>query len=336
MSDQQPAPVKRSRRLYILWGVALTLLISTAIFCWLVVVPVWRTDRVIRNFDFHADSEDEFVQQLGGPGEALRLLRLYTRMPNWIATHEPKAVRLLGACGARAIPEIIPFLRSPDDLTRFHAANALRRIGPPAVVAVPALVHALGDADPAVREECARALGSIGPKAVDATRALIPLLSDVRHGVRRAAADALGAIKPDSASAATGLIRLMNDSRCHTAARHAAVRALARVGATDVVVPALVVAVRSKQDDNYVGALAMVSLKNIGKPAVPGLIKLLQEKDTSLRYLAASALESVVPVAKEATPALLRLLSDDDPMVRTAAAGALEKIKAAESAKAPR
>ena len=36
---------KRSRKVYVLWTIALTLLISTALFCWLVVVPVWQGRR---------------------------------------------------------------------------------------------------------------------------------------------------------------------------------------------------------------------------------------------------------------------------------------------------
>ena len=42
-----PAPSNRSRRIYVLWSVALTLLISTALFCWLVVVPYLETRTVI-------------------------------------------------------------------------------------------------------------------------------------------------------------------------------------------------------------------------------------------------------------------------------------------------
>ena len=70
------------------------------------------------------------------------------------------------------------------------------------------------------------------------------------------------------------------------------------------------------------------SLSNIGKPALPSLIKALDDKNAFVRAGAACAIEFMEITAEEARPAvsaLRRLRDDADPAVRDAATAALRQ-----------
>lgn len=75
------------------------------------------------------------------------------------------------------------------------------------------------------------------------------------------------------------------------------------------------------------------ALARIGKPAVPALVRTLDDPDANARVQAANALARLGPAAADAVPALTEALDDPDPLVRQAAARALGQIgPAAESA----
>jgi hypothetical protein len=63
-------PEGRSRKIYVLWTIALTLLLSLGAFCWLVVVPVWQVRDVLAGYSSDVLSEQEAIQRLGGPKQA--------------------------------------------------------------------------------------------------------------------------------------------------------------------------------------------------------------------------------------------------------------------------
>jgi hypothetical protein len=65
-----------------------------------------------------------------------------------------------------------------------------------------------------------------------------------------------------------------------------------------------------------------------GKPAIPILLELLQDRDERVRFLAASVLGGIGPDAGSAVPALTDLLNDESRAVRRVAAKALKKIEA--------
>jgi len=157
-----PAPsglVKRSRRIYIYWGIALTLLVTVGLVCWLVVVPVTEvrtavrrlksvTNEATRNWskrpwpaDYWVLAKDETrweivskegVIPLGGPEQAARAVSLYLRAPESLAPDKALALVLAGACGDDAsplVPLIISFLEDNDRGMRSAAVVALGRIG---------------------------------------------------------------------------------------------------------------------------------------------------------------------------------------------------------------
>jgi HEAT repeat protein len=217
MMDQHPTPTcpaepegrsgkPRSRRIYILWAIALTLLISTALFCWLVVVPVWQVKGVVEAFrkkaiaygaKSHRPEGLLALQALGGRRKSLSKLRLYTRMPDGVATHKAFAIYLMGLCGESALPEIMRVLEESEsadsnerELRQVAGLVALNEIGPPASSLLAEMLAA----------RCAKygnlsfpdTLRALGPKAEPTLKILV---RDENPEVRQAAAEALKKIK---------------------------------------------------------------------------------------------------------------------------------------------
>ncbi len=72
--------------------------------------------------------------------------------------------------------------------------------------------------------------------------------------------------------------------------------------------------------------LAVDDLGNIGPPAVPALLKTLQDKAGIVRVSAADALGAIGTEAKSAVPALTKALQDEHQDVRRSAAQSLGRI----------
>jgi len=156
MPEADSAPTSsRSRRIYIYWGVAITLLLLLGLVCWKVVVPVWQTDAVLKedgaiavwggwiinnSRNYSPDraqlypaarqqaATNRAMTRLGGRQEALSKLRLYINLPNRVARHEHIAIGLLGYCGRDARPVLEALLKDDDQRVRFVAASALQRL----------------------------------------------------------------------------------------------------------------------------------------------------------------------------------------------------------------
>jgi HEAT repeats len=217
VSDEQATPKKRSHKMYVLWAIALTLLISAALFCWLAVVPVWRTHRVLADCNaaggwiissgsprppawVPSQDPEEAVASLGGSGTATARLRFYLRMPRWIATRRFEAAVLLGHCGESAVPVLIPLLRDRDLSIREVAAGNLAAIGKPVDRVVSVLAEALdreaGENSYMTIALC-ESLGTLGSRA----KAAIPALERAARAdydaadPRQAATEALKKIK---------------------------------------------------------------------------------------------------------------------------------------------
>ncbi len=98
-------PKKRSRKLYILWAIALTLLLTAALFCWLVVVPVWRVRAVLTLMP--TKNYGPLITKLGGEHAAATELYEYLRRPDWQAPSKRKALDLMSnvSSGREAIAD---------------------------------------------------------------------------------------------------------------------------------------------------------------------------------------------------------------------------------------
>jgi len=134
-----PGPAKRSKRLYVYWGIALTLLVTVGLVCWLIVAPVLRVHSAIRATQGLKIPQDAAIANLGGPERAVQELDLYIRMPGISRDDKHSAVNLLGHCGQPAVKSLTRYLKHEDYYMMVGAINALGRIGPDAAEAAPAL-----------------------------------------------------------------------------------------------------------------------------------------------------------------------------------------------------
>jgi HEAT repeat protein len=108
--------------------------------------------------------------------------------------------------------------------------------------------------------------------------------------------------------------------------RWLAVEALRRTGpAAEPAIPALIYALHEREGAACCSAAN--TLKKIGRPAIPFLIRALSDEDMIARQLAAQALGGMEPSAREALPALREAFkSEQHPVVQQRLIEAIEKI----------
>jgi HEAT repeats len=200
---EEPALVNqpRSRRLYILWAIALTLLLSLGLFCWLVVVPVWRVHAALQDLGplgsrgcITISTVRETVERIGGQQSAGHAIRLYLQVPRRTSVHKRKTALLLRECTPDiAVPTLINLLEDADYLVRADAMRSLGGFGPAAATAVPMLKGARHSRIPTIRRAVAETLGEIGH--ANAVPVLEEMLKDAHPDIRASAAEALKKIK---------------------------------------------------------------------------------------------------------------------------------------------
>jgi HEAT repeat protein len=206
---QESIPVDRkSRKVYWLWGIGLTFLVAAALFCWLVVVPVWRTHGIVARCRGRIAIDNPFVAtqekgavpkaitNLGGPAKAARALWNYARLPAAIAPDRVTAVEMLPYCGksARSLVDDLAGLAADATETeemRQAATEALGYIGGGQTIDV--LVDLLEDDAPVVRAAAAVGLWRTGDRR--ALPALEARLNDSNLGVQKSVRAAIAQIK---------------------------------------------------------------------------------------------------------------------------------------------
>jgi HEAT repeat protein len=187
----------------------------------------------------------------------------------------------LGQLKAEDVHVLRASLKSPDPGVRKRAVLGLTRTGK---AALPALTEAMGDADVGIRLQAISGLGGLGPDAQSAVPTLADAVrKDPDRKVQRAAIEALGSIGPAATAGVRALIQVL--------------------------------------DDPTLAEVAIQSLKQIGKPAVPELIKALSARRETVRLSAAVALGKIGPAARVAVEPLTACLQDPS------AANALKDIR---------
>jgi hypothetical protein len=122
--------------MYIIWAVALALLLAAGLFSWLVVVPVWQVHKGLEGVGWTVSGPtdripggQELIDSLGGPSAAVSKLGLYLRMPRVVAGNKLTAIAVLEEIGPQAIPVLEGLLDKEQDVDiRQDAAGALKRI----------------------------------------------------------------------------------------------------------------------------------------------------------------------------------------------------------------
>lgn len=226
------------------------------------------------------------------------------------------AVHLWGGTDEeRRTAELVDELASDDPGTRMAAAWGLGSLRN--AHAVEPLIASLNDPDPGVRGVAARALGTIGD-----ARAFVPvarLLADPDPHVRELAV--LGLEKIPDPRRLDALTRALDDPRMGV--RAVAVAALAALEGRRAV--EALVTVAAGDPDPHTRRMAISALGKRGseaRAAVPGLIRLLEEGDGSIRGSVARVLGEIGD--DRAVAALVgRLKEEPEPEVRQAIVEAL-------------
>jgi HEAT repeat protein len=210
----------------------------------------------------------------------------------------------LARAGRHAVPQIVEWMESGDDVDRVRAARVLAKIGVESKAAVQSLMKMLKAPDDETRLAAIRAIGAIGPAAGGAAATITELLAK----------------KPS---------RQM---------REELVWALGKFGrASEPAVPLIIEALRDKSDDSWtLHNSAAIALGDIGPgaaSAVGALTEVLNSDHVGWR--AAEALGNIGADAKAAVPALVEAMRDPalTPEARTNQAEAIGKIAKALAAR---
>jgi hypothetical protein len=152
---------------------------------------------------------------------------------------------------------------------RFLGAYGLIGLGAEAKPAVPVLTALLKDNDPDVRETAVFTLRSLGPVASDALPSVIRCVHDPSYSVQYHAIFGLGAIHQEAERVIPILVECLDQPptpRCSAILRHNALWSLCQFGAQ-------------------------------AKPAVPSLLRLLNDSQASVRSDVTNALKAIDPEA---------------------------------------
>jgi HEAT repeat protein len=265
--------------------------------------------------------------------------------------------QILATIGPAAIPDLIHYLRDPNEHVRTVAAATLGRLR--ATTALPEIARLASDPSDLVRLSIADALGEIGDPAPPAaapggrTRgrrgvwgrlrgrtpavplpdpgaialpALRTALADPAAAVRAQAASSLGRLGAAAGESSPELTRLLADP--DETVRGRAAQALGRVGAADPrTVPSLAALLDDPSPDIRAAAAgALGAIGGAAAAAVQTLVPLLQDRDEGVRKAAADAVGRIGVLPETAADTLTEGLANGDSMVRARAAEALGDI----------
>ncbi len=245
-----------------------------------------------------------------------------------------------GKNAREAVPVLIELLDEDPTLEhapRIWATKAISLFGPEARAAAPPLVAILKDTGLPVaeRQGAIEALAQIGGAHPRAIPALVETLNlkpaeqtaaakEDADTLRELAVESIALVGKDAAIAVPVLLRSLGDPR--EPMRRKTAMALGRIGpAAQLAIPSLMESL-AFDESHAVRDAAETALAEIGTPAVPALVHLLDDQEAELRRRAAGSLGQMKAQAKPAVAPLEERLGDPDPHVRYTAARAIWQI----------
>ncbi len=200
---------------------------------------------------------------------------------------------------ARVLPTVVALLEA-NQLTTWAAAQALQ---PSLPTAIPLLVAALPSADEDARERIASVMAAFQEPALPL------LLAEMKHtdaGVRRGVTRAVGAMWGVAEKAPPQLVEALADPDPEV--RLIAAEGLRSTSKGPATVPVFVEALtRDSERARARGAYGLLSVGEAAKPAVPALLKAMEDKSSHAALAAARALARIDPAsAAPAVPVLAK------------------------------
>jgi HEAT repeat protein len=264
--------------------------------------------------------------------------------------------------GPQVLPYLVATAKSREPEARIGALTALGMLGAEARDAVPVVLEAMRSDHEDARRIATYVVAQIaahGDQAVLA--ALTGATRDAGQSTRSTAVSSLAVVGKGSRATATELVRCLGDGSSSLNVRATAARHLAKVGVPDVAIPALTAELEKDTDvlpsvavslceldapaakkamerlvglvdapgQKYDVAMLLAQLGPRAAPAVPALIRLLENTEPGRRQSAATALGAIGAAAKDALPVLERLQSDQDANMSVAADAAVKAIRRA-------
>ncbi len=290
-----------SGRSVITWTAIMFTALALAYFIGAVVVPVWQVRAGLHARLRRELTEEEIVEQLGGPKQAAAKMSVYMKMPGWVQENEIvgrhaviELCKRLGPAGSSIIPDLVRYPRDPDEL--FLMTGVLVDLPPAPDAFVPQVASALRHEYAGVRHLAAAELSKRGVNAESAIPALIAALSDEAPRVRQCSVLALGQLGPKARPALPRLREMLE--RDPAVMRTCVAEAVWRIdGNTPEAVTELIKAI--KHGRNQLNMDRCYSARVLGKigpqasAAIPALEGLLTDKNASVRQAAAEALKTI-------------------------------------------
>jgi HEAT repeat protein len=226
----------------------------------------------------------------------------------------------LSLLSAATLPELLKDIATGNEAAKVKAMNQLEEMGTTNEAVLAALQGQLQNDSAAVRAHAAHALGKL--KATKSVDAVTPLVSDKEAEVRNAAIFALREMKPGPEVTVPLIDRVLQET--DPMVRMQVLSLVAEVGKPAV--PSLMKLLASDESAPW-GCIALGAIGADAAEAVPALTKLLDPAHSpKLRLEAAMTLASIGPAAASALPELMKVLDKKDPAVLPGAIFAIGRL----------
>ncbi len=266
-----------------------------------------------------------------GSGEKAKVAPVLTKVMEEDGAREIRVAAAEALAGLTSdVPELVKIVKHKDADARVFGIRALAKLGKNAKDAIPELTQAAKGGDPAVRREAMLALAGMMPEAKEAFPVLTDGLKDPDKQMRMSTAQAMGLIGAEARPAVPALADMVKDKDKEI--RLAALTALSRIGReARAAAPTLAETLRDPDDEIRDAAIeAAGALGPNGGSCVVNLLGLLDRKFDPRNQEAIAfrdkIAKSLARIGKPAIPALVRALDENNPYVVWGACVALGEI----------
>jgi HEAT repeat protein len=218
------------------------------------------------------------------------------------------------------LPDLLKDITTGNEAEKVKAINRLEELGVTSEAAVAALMSQIQNDSAAVRAHAVHALGAL--RATGSVELVIPLVFDKNAEVRHAAFYALRELKPEPKLIVPLIDQVLKEP--DPMVRMHVLTLVAEIGKPAV--PALI-KLLDKEESAPWGCIALGAIGADAAEAVPAITKLLgATHHPKLRLEAAMTLSSIGPAAASALPELMNILDKKDPVVLPGAIFAIGRL----------
>ena len=277
----------------------------------------------------HSDEDlrSEVIETLGliGKNAVAPLVKSLSWPDPKLRAGSARALAAIGVSAAAAGPEILAHLAAEKERdVRLALLGALPRIGLPQEKISAPLVQAFRDGDEQLRSVALNGLLLIRPAEKSVVPAIAAMLADPQPGVAERAALALGRFGESARSAIPALVKGASRNDAVSAAFVAALTEIGRAA-----VPELLKQIENAPPASLNrGHWAIRLLAGIGAAGLPELEKALASPIASVRVAALGTLNELGEQSRETRPEVSKLMGDSDPFVRATALSVIVSMAA--------